>query len=133
MKRLLLFILLGLLVLTGCVERLITVRTQPPGAVVWLNGAEAGMTPVTVPFTWYGNYEVVIRKDGYQTIKTARRADAPFYEWPPLDLVSECLLPFTLTDHHQWDYSLNPQIPTDPNDLINRAITLQSESLIPNP
>ena len=45
MKKLFFLILVGALILTGCVERLITVKTNPPGAVVWLNGEETGITP----------------------------------------------------------------------------------------
>ena len=115
--------------LTGCVERLITVTTRPPGAIVYLNDEEIGSTPVTVPFTWYGTYEVVIRKDNFATLKTTRNADAPFYQWPPLDLISECLLPFELEDHHQWDFELSAQAPADPNQLIERAKTLRTETL----
>ena len=126
-------ILIAAFFFAGCVESLITVRTRPPGAVVWLNGEEAGITPLTVPFTWYGNYEVLIRKDGYQTLKTARRTRAPFYEWPGLDLFFECFLPFTLTDHHQWEFELARLGPADPNDLINRAQNLQTEILNPKP
>lgn len=122
-------ILLSLLSLTGCVERLITVNSEPPGAIVWLNDEEVGATPVTVPFTWYGKYGVVIRKDDYQTVNTVKDVPAPFYQWPPLDLVAECFLPFKITDHHQWSFSLNPQTPTDTNQLIKRAKDLRHETL----
>lgn len=115
--------------LTGCVERLITVTSQPAGASVWLNDEEVGSTPLTVPFTWYGDYEVVLRKDGFQTIKTSRQAQAPIYQWPVIDLVAECFLPVNLVDKHQWDFELAPQQPTDPNQLIERANDLRSQTL----
>ncbi|KPK73948.1 MAG: hypothetical protein AMJ79_14910 [Phycisphaerae bacterium SM23_30] len=118
------------LFLTGCVERLITVDTSPAGALVWLNGREIGNAPVTVPFTWYGQYEVVLRKDGFQALKTSRKADAPFYQWPPLDLFAECLLPLTLTDHHHWHFQLAEQKLADPNSLIQRAQSLRRDTLI---
>ncbi len=50
--------------LTGCVERLITVRSQPPGALVHLNDEEIGRTPVTVPFKFYGVYDVRLEHEG---------------------------------------------------------------------
>lgn len=50
--------------LTGCVERLITVRSQPPGALVHLNDEEIGRTPVTVPFKFYGTYDVRLEHEG---------------------------------------------------------------------
>ena len=106
MWKLIALAIFSMLCLNGCVERLITVTTDPPGAIVWLNGEEVGATPVTTSFTWYGTYDVVIRKDGYETLKTAQDTPAPFYQWPGIDLVSECLLPFTITDHHQWEFEL---------------------------
>jgi hypothetical protein len=126
------FIALGLfslLCLNGCVERLITVTTEPPGAILWLNGEEVGATPVTVPFTWYGAYDVVIRKDGYETLKTAQDAPAPFYQWPGFDFISECLLPFTITDRHQWKFELTTHAPVEAQELIDRAKSLRDETL----
>lgn len=128
-KFLLALTLLFLLFLNGCVERLITVKTEPSGAILWLNGEEVGATPVTVPFTWYGAYDVVIRKDGYETLKTAQDAHAPFYQWPGIDFVSECLLPFTITDHHQWEFELTTHAPVESQELIDRAKSLRDETL----
>lgn len=44
--------------LSGCVERLITVKSNPSGAIVFLNDEEIGRTPATVPFRFYGVYDV---------------------------------------------------------------------------
>jgi len=120
---------LMLFCLPGCVERLITVQSDPPGAIVWLNGEEVGATPVTTSFTWYGAYDVVIRKDGYETLKTMQETPIPFYQWPGIDFVSECLLPFTFTDHHEWDFELKSQEPVSSQELIDRATSLRDETL----
>ena len=111
----------SLLFCSGCVERLIKVTSRPAGAVVWLNDQEVGTTPITVPFTWYGQYSVTLRKNGYETINTSREAKAPIYQWPVLDFVSECMLPFTFKDNHQWDFELEKQQEVDRNKLIIRA------------
>lgn len=50
--------------LTGCIERLITVTSQPAGALVYLNDEEVGRTPVTVPFRFYGVYDVRLEHEG---------------------------------------------------------------------
>ena len=119
------FILLALSLMllfnTGCVERFIKVSSRPPGAVVWLNDREVGTTPITVPFTWYGEYSVTLRKNGYETINTSKIADAPIYQWPGLDFISECMLPFTFKDRHEWDFDLAQQQEVDRNKLIIRA------------
>ena len=61
----------------GCVERVITVTSRPAGAIVWLNDQEVGATPVTVPFTWYGTYDVVLRMNGYEPIHAPKKAATP--------------------------------------------------------
>ena len=66
---------LGLLA-GGCVERKLTVVSEPEGAIVWLNDEEVGTTPVTVNFNWYGDYNVRIEKDGYAILNTHRRIGA---------------------------------------------------------
>lgn len=67
MKRVLYFAALATtaagISLSGCVERKITVISNPEGALLTLNDVEVGRTPVTVPFTWYGDYDVQIRAD----------------------------------------------------------------------
>ena len=124
-----LIVALSVLTLNGCVERFITVTSKPTGAIVWLNDEEVGVTPVTVPFTWYGDYDVVLRKEGYQTLKTWQRAAPPFYEWPGIDFVTECLIPVPFIDKHQWDFQLEPKVAADPQGLIERAKALKAEAL----
>ena len=113
----------------SCVERYISITTKPAGAIVWLNDEEVGATPVTVPFTWYGEYEVVVRKDGYETLKTSQQADAPVYQWIGFDFVAECLLPMTFVDRHNWEFSLIHQVQPDSADLIQRAQSTRTEAL----
>jgi len=112
----------------GCVERLITITSKPAGAIVWLNDEEVGATPVTVPFTWYGQYSVVLRQEGYQPIITARKVDAPIYQWPGIDLFAECLLPVNLVDKHQWDFIMQPMAPVNVEELTGRAEEFRREA-----
>jgi len=42
------------LLLPGCVERKLLIRSDPPGAVVLVNGAHAGTTPTEIVFQNYG-------------------------------------------------------------------------------
>jgi hypothetical protein len=78
-----LFILLALglstgLFLTGCVERKLTINTEPQGALVILNDEEIGTSPVTVSFEWYGDYWVRISKEGYESLNTHRPLKGPW-------------------------------------------------------
>lgn len=110
---------------TGCVQRLLTVKSDPPGALVYLNGQEFGRTPVTREFTWYGVYDVQVRKEGYETLKTEGKVIAPWWQWVPLDLFTEVL---PLTDRHTLSYRLQPteQTPQDPQAMLERAEAMRS-------
>jgi len=114
-------------ILPGCVERVLTIHSEPSGAVVWLNGEEAGVTPLTTSFTWYGTYEVVVRKDGYRTLRTGQPLNPPFYQWPVVDLFTECLLPVTLTDRQEWNFTLQSVESVEPNELMDRARQMQGQ------
>ena len=127
-KNLILIMLFTSVLTTGCVERLITVTTKPQGAIVWLNDQEVGASPVTVPFTWYGRYSVVVRKDGYQTVKTSRKTPVPFCQYPVIDLFTECLLPAKLVDQHQWHIDLPPSQSPDHQELIKRATSTRNQA-----
>jgi len=119
-------ILLSVILVGGCVERTLTINSSPPGALVYLNDVEIGRTPVTRDFTWYGDYSVTVREDGYQTLKTHQLILAPFYEFVPLDLFSE-LLPIHLHDKHEYGYLLQPPPLVDDQTLMNNATDLKGE------
>ena len=123
--------LLLLFAFTGCVERTITVRTDPPGALVTVNEVEKGRTPVTFPFTWYGDYRVLVESPEYETLETHQLVSAPIYQWPVLDFVSEVLLPFNFHDHHNWQFTLSLREPVDPDVLIDRAKDFRQQTETP--
>ncbi|MBN1765789.1 MAG: PEGA domain-containing protein [Sedimentisphaerales bacterium] len=129
-KRNIFILVTGVLALmtSGCVERIIKVTTEPPGALLWLNDEEVGATPVTVPFTWYGKYDVLIRKEGYETIHIPRETPVPWFQWPALDFVCEILMPLTFKDHHDWHYQLEEQTSPDTSELIQRAQSLRNQA-----
>jgi hypothetical protein len=77
---------------------------------------------VTRNFTWYGDYEVQLRGDGYETLKTHAQLTAPWWQWPPIDLVAE-LLPFWFTDDRSVSFVLNSASaePADGQTMLDRA------------
>ncbi|MCZ6835566.1 MAG: PEGA domain-containing protein [Planctomycetota bacterium] len=111
--------------LSGCVRRTITIKSDPPGALVWLNDREVGRTPVDVEFLYYGTYDVRLVKDGYEPLMTSGKADAPLWDVVGFDLVSE-LLPMDLHSQIEWNYDLEPLI-DDEAGLIERAKDLRSK------
>ena len=121
-------IALSLLTLIGCVERTITVRTDPPGALVTVNDVEKGRSPVTFDFTWYGEYRVLVEHPQYETLETTKRIYAPLYQWPVIDLVCEVLLPLKFHDQRDWPYTLVRRQGVDTEQLIDRAEDLRQRT-----
>ena len=101
------------LVLTGCLRRSLTIRTNPPGALVYINDQLKGTSPLTYDFMWYGWHRVTLRKDGYVRLDDRKMLRAPLYLWIPIDLAME-LLPFPVRDTRTWSYTLTPapSVPT---------------------
>ena len=117
-------------VLCGCVERKMVITSEPAGALAYVSQVEVGRTPVTLPFTWYGDYDVILRLDGYQTLDTHANLRMPAYEVPPLDLFS-AMAPWTYHDTRYLHFGLEPlTAPTD-EQLINRAQDMAEEVQAP--
>ena len=115
----------------ACVERTIAVRTTPPGALVTVNDVEQGRTPVTFPFTWYGDYRVRLELPAYETLSTTRQVDPPPFQWPVLDFICEILLPFKFHDQHEWNFTMAPRPKVPPNELIDQAQEFRQEARPP--
>lgn len=110
----------------SCVRREIQVHTDPPGALVYLNNVEIGRSPVTRPFTFYGTYDVVIRMEGYETLKTKKLVLAPWWQWVPIDLAAEAL---PLTDRQKITFKLSPTTQPDlsPEEMLRRATEMETQ------
>jgi hypothetical protein len=126
----LILVLASALALGGCLERDITITSQPPGALVVLNGAEVGRTPVTVPFRWHGDYDVRLSLEGYRALHTHANINVPPQEIVPFDLFSE-LAPWTYSDHRYLHYKLDKLALPGEDELIRRAEELREKNLQP--
>ncbi|MFI4916843.1 MAG: PEGA domain-containing protein [Phycisphaerales bacterium JB060] len=106
--------------LAGCTSRTIVVTSEPQGALVTLNGVELGSTPLEVGFRYYGQYDLRLRKEGYQPLTAAPWANAPWYEYPPIDLL---VLPLPIETRVEWHYEMQPlSVEQDATEeLIERA------------
>lgn len=131
-KRWSLFALLVLLAAgqTGCVHRRMTIRSVPSGALVKVDGEEIGYTPVSMDFTYYGTREISLTKDGYETQTVMQKVRSPWYQKFPLDAVSDNLLPFEVTNRHEFTYQLQPKVVVPTEELLNRGNLLRSETQI---
>jgi hypothetical protein len=105
----------------------LTINTQPQGAIVALNDEEIGASPVTVSFNWYGDYNVRISKEGYETLKTHRKLKRPWYDRFPFDFFAQILNPKRIVDEYEWTFSLAPQKQPAREELIQNAQKLKKQ------
>jgi hypothetical protein len=120
------------LALAGCVERRLTITSEPTGSLATVNSKEVGRTPVTVPFTWYGDYDVLLRYDEgdqhYQTLKTHYNVTVPWYEFPPLDLFSE-MAPWTYHVDANAHFTMQKATPVSDEQLLKQSDALRERAL----
>lgn len=116
------------LMMSGCVSRRMMVMSDPPGALVLLEGREIGTTPVSVDFTYYGTRELTLVKDGYETLTVQQKVQAPWYQMPVVEFFADNLTPGHVTDRHQFRYALQPQRLVPNAELQRRAEMLRGEA-----
>ena len=119
--------LIAAVMLNGCVERRLTINTQPQGALVTLNDEEIGESPVTVSFEWYGDYDVRISKEGFETLKTHRKLEAPWYDAFPFDFFAGVLIPKRIVDTYEWTFELADKKQIGREELIQDAQELREQ------
>ena len=117
------FLLLG-----GCVERELTINPRPQGAQVNLNDEEIGLSPATVSFNWYGDYNVTLSKAGYETLKTHRKLKGPWYDYFPFDFFAQVLNPKRIVDSYEWTFELEPKKQISSEELLEKARQLKEQA-----
>lgn len=120
--------LVSVIALAGCVERELTINTEPQGGLVFLNDEEIGTSPVTVSFSWYGDYSVRVSKEGYETLNTHRKLDAPLHDRFPLDFFADILWPADITDSYDWTFKLKKYQAPDRKELLEKAEAMKQEA-----
>jgi hypothetical protein len=117
---------------SGCVNRRMTIRTNPPGALVEVDGERLGLTPVSTDFLYYGTREITLSAPGYETLTVPQPVRPPWYQVFPFEFFSDNLLPFRITNRHEFVYQLRPRDPQlDVEDrLLDRARGFRSQSQV---
>ena len=128
-RALLLLILLGLTVVNvGCVRRRMTIRSNPPGAMVYVDDQQIGQTPVSTAFTYYGTRKITLVRDGFETTTIKHTFEAPWYQVPPLDFVSDNLTMREIRDERILDFTLVPQQMVPSEQLWRSAENLRQNA-----
>lgn len=118
----------GLLVQVGCVNRRLTIRSNPPGAYVYVDNQPIGYTPVSTHFNYYGTREIRLERDGFETLRVRQKFTPPWYQIPPLDLISENFWPRETRDERVLDFQMQPRDMLAGRTLRDRADALRANS-----
>ncbi|QDU72067.1 PEGA domain protein [Mucisphaera calidilacus] len=113
------------LVAGGCVRRTITITSEPSGALVHLNDREVGRTPLSLPFTYYGVYDVRLEQETSEPLWTTGKADPPWWAYPGPDLIAE-FIP-GLKDEVAWHYELTPAVAVEDENID--AVNLRARQM----
>ncbi len=124
-------LLLLIPVLSGCVQRRMTISSNPPGAIVKVDDVEIGRTPVSTSFVYYGTRKIQLSKAGYETLTVLQPIPTPWYQLPGIDFVSEHLAPGKINDDRLFSYNLDPAVVVPTDQLLERAQQLRQQSEMP--
>lgn len=124
-------LLTTLLATSGCMHRRMTINSNPPGAIVFLEGNQIGRTPVSIDFTYYGTREIKLIKDGYEPLTVMQKVPTPWYQVIPFEFVTDNLALQHVHDRREFTYNLRPQPIVPTQETIDRANRLRSEAQIP--
>jgi len=91
-----------MLFLGACTSpRSLSIESDPPGALVQLDGKQIGRTPLEVRFYHHGDRRITMTRPGYYVWSERVAIDAPWHARFPVDLFAELLWPFKLEDDHR--------------------------------
>lgn len=119
---LLLFVTGALASCPACVRKTIGIHSDPPGAIVYIDGLEVGRTPVDgIPFHFYGTREIAVLKEGHLCERRSVGIDTPWYSYFPIDIFSELIIPWEIRDDRYYYFVLQRAEVVEDSALIRHA------------
>ena len=115
-----LVLLFSISLLSGCVERRYTIRTDPPGATVVVNGEEIGPSPASKSFVYYGERKITLVLDGYETKTLIQPINAPWWDNYLTEFFTENVIPVSMRDEREYTYKLEPAQSPPQGELRDR-------------
>jgi hypothetical protein len=124
------FVLL-LILLNGCVERRLFVKTEPPGAFVRINSRDVGPAPVEWSFDHYGTIQVEVELKGHDPQEVVHKLRKPWYQQPVLDFFTDVLWPGTIHDNHELKLKMESRRALSEEEVESelRALSSNAEKL----
>lgn len=102
-----------------------TIHSNPPGALVYVDDYELGTTPISTNFTYYGKRKIRLVKDGYETKTVMQQVLPPWYQYFPLDFLTENFVPGEIRDTRTLTFNLTPQAIAPTDSVMGRAEQLR--------
>ncbi len=112
----------------GCVERRMTIRTDPPGALVEVDGEVIGFSPASMSFAYYAPRKIKITHNDYETLTVIQEVPPPWWDNWLTEFFTENLWPFTLRDEREFHYVLEPRRPHTTKSILDRAEQFRQEA-----
>jgi len=113
----------------GCMERFMVIKTTS-GANLWLDGEKvsertrikgADRDEFKIPFDHYGTHIATLRAYAHNSRTEKVELDTPWYQWFPLDFLTDLIIPATITNTHEFDFPLEKLTAVDEDTLLKRA------------
>ena len=123
-----LFLSILMLLLPGCIHRRVTIHSDPPGALAKVDGKVIGYTPASFDYTWYGEREIELLRDGYETQKRLIKFDSPWYQWLPWEFLSDNFAGTHIQDYRQVRIGMQHRQRDSSTDVLQRGRSLRSEA-----
>lgn len=95
--------------------------------MVYVNGEEIGTTPVSRSFTYYGDRDITLIQDGFETQRVTQPMKAPWWDNLFTEFFSENLTPWTMRDERELNFDMLPVQNAPVGDLMGRAEQLRTE------
>ena len=115
---------------SGCVHRRVTIQSDPPNALVLIDGHEKGYTPYSMDFTYYATREIQLVKPGYETLTVMQKVPKPWYQVFPIEFFADNFWPCRETDRNNFYYPMQPKTIPPVEELLDRADGLRTQSQV---
>jgi hypothetical protein len=129
MPALALLALLLTALIPGCVSRRMFLVTDPPGARVTIDGRVVGTSPLEADFLSYGTRRVELELPGHERLVGELDIDLPWWQFFPMGLVTDLLVPWTIEDERHFAFTLRPVHPEEGTWADARAAQLRMREM----
>ena len=89
------------------------------------DGKYAGITPLSIGFTYYGNHSIRLSYNGYITVVGTVKLSPPLYGRPGIDFIAENACPFVFRDTRSVSFTLEKAAKADADEVLIRTRRLK--------